>query len=935
MEKYSLIDSEDRALSELSAIVGVHNIDKISICGVSPREMKVYEMKHLLDVTETIRRRKQKTQLMLDQELLSELENLLGKGRLSSIDICGITPMRMDKEELESLHQLIHTMKLRSKGYQVMEDRFDLEGETIHVVFDYHPKIVEQMGTIPSASYKKPKKRWEVHVSQWPALEEVFRVTQPNIEIKYQQWMRKNKANRLKLTNQGCFLTGMDLPLQEIHMATSFPDQNAQHMAAFKSGAWDGRVALYESGSGFFPYGLLGRVLHVLKQMNVAYEFIDERVRPQRVHDFQKNVYLRDYQERTQARALEKGRGILQLATGAGKTKTASAIVAEYGLNTIFFVHTKFLLGQAKEALQEVLGTRVGQVGDGIVEIQPVTVAMVQTTIKALGGEYKPSDDDLEGESAQYEDTTDIRGKEQLIIDMLKSTELVFFDECQFVAAETFYTIANYCPAYYKFGLSATPYRSDKKDLMIEAALGPVIDKINASYLIKRGFLTRPKIHYFPVGRLKAGEERNYQQVYREEIAENAYRNQMIVESTKRLNAKNRSVLILVQQVNHGKLIQEMFRNSGMDVEFVYGDDNMDKRDLEVYKLRTKKKLALIATTIADEGLDVPSLDAVILGGGGKSPSKGMQRVGRAIRVFGDNEEAYEIFSSTKELIEMKKNTLIVVDDVDRGERLKEYFKSVNPSRNKAAIDIEFLHGDGFLRNKQEILGHLSNKDMLSLIVLAGEVSVDDIMGLTPLDAVLISGGEKIDSKSIEKTPKNVQRMRVSIEKVEVVKDEKSKIVEKLSETVNLDGIVGEIERKKSILFLVDESRYGKALKESLKDRGIQVQFLTGGKQSGKMVEKIQELGNGKGQVLIVNAQHLSEAVPLHLLDKVYVVYGENAPNHSLEVTQKDVRIFTKKDEAFVIDFIDNCKYLYNHSLERRMMFETEEEFVISGWAKQ
>lgn len=932
MDQTTVIESTFHGLQELGAVVGTHNIDNVSICGITPKEMTPIELKYLIDLTHTIKKRKEKGQLLLDHELMTELEDLLGQGRLPSINICGITPMRMDKEELESLHHLVHTMKLRSKGFKVLEDRFTLDGEIIHVTFDYHPRIVEQMGTIPSAGYKKAKKRWEVHVSQWPALEEVFRVTQPDIEIAHQRWIKAHSVNRLRLTNKGCYLTGLQLPLQEIHLVTSFPDVNAQHMAAFKSGAWDGRVALYDSGTGFLPYGLLGKVLQVLKKMNVSYEFIDERVKPKKIHHFEKNVNLRDYQERTQAKALEQGRGILQLATGAGKTKTASAIVSEYGLNTIFFVHTKFLLGQAKEALQEVLGTTVGQVGDGIVDIHPVTVAMVQTTIKALGGEYKPSEDDLEGESAQYEDDTDIRGKEQMIIDMLNQTELIFFDECQFVAAETFYTIANYCAAYYKFGLSATPYRSDKKDLMIEAALGPVIDKINASYLIKRGFLTRPKIHYFPVGRLKGGEERNYQQVYREEIAENVYRNQMIVESTRRLNAKNRSVLILVQQVNHGKLIQEMFRQKGMDVEFVYGDDNMDKRDLEVYKLRTKKKLALIATTIADEGLDVPSLDAVILGGGGKSPSKGMQRVGRAIRVFGEPEEAFEIFSSTKELLSMNKNSLILVDSVERGVKLREYFLSTNPGRNKYPLDIDFLHGADFLSDKQAILERLARKETMSLIVHAEDITVEEVMEVTPLDAVMVSGGEKIDAQAIQRMPDNVHRLDLSIEREEIEVDGKSKVVEKVSGDHSLKPLWKDFEQGRTVLLLVEESRYGRVLKEALKEKEIKASFLTGGKQVGKIVEKIAEVGDRKTQALIVNAQHMSQATDMYRVDKVYVVHGDKTPHRALEVVQKDIRIFTKKEEAFVIDFIDNCKYLYNHSLERRMMFETEEEFVISGW---
>ena len=51
----------------------------------------------------------------------------------------------------------------------------------------------------------------------------------------------------------------------------------------------------------------------------------------------------------------------------------------------------------------------------------------------------------------------------------------------------------------------------------------------------------------------------------------------------------------------------------------------------------------LVATTLADEGLDIPILDAVILAGGGKSKIKALQRVGRALRLFPNKVKAYVI----------------------------------------------------------------------------------------------------------------------------------------------------------------------------------------------------------------------------------------------------------------------------------------------------
>ena len=51
----------------------------------------------------------------------------------------------------------------------------------------------------------------------------------------------------------------------------------------------------------------------------------------------------------------------------------------------------------------------------------------------------------------------------------------------------------------------------------------------------------------------------------------------------------------------------------------------------------------IIGTALADEGLDIPSLDSVILAGAGKSKSRALQRIGRTMRPHGDKEKAIVI----------------------------------------------------------------------------------------------------------------------------------------------------------------------------------------------------------------------------------------------------------------------------------------------------
>ena len=50
-----------------------------------------------------------------------------------------------------------------------------------------------------------------------------------------------------------------------------------------------------------------------------------------------------------------------------------------------------------------------------------------------------------------------------------------------------------------------------------------------------------------------------------------------------------------------------------------------------------------IASVIFDEGIDCKPLDTLILAGGGKSPTRALQRIGRILRKFEGKEDAIAV----------------------------------------------------------------------------------------------------------------------------------------------------------------------------------------------------------------------------------------------------------------------------------------------------
>lgn len=746
------------------------------------------------------------------------------------------------------LFELIFNLVYHYKKYSINNQWSIYKGEYLLISFDYHPTLVKKIKELRTSKWLQEKKAWLVHVSEWRDIEQIFKCTNFEIEELYQSWREENSKTKLIITEKTCKLYGLILPLEEIHYATSFEDPQAKHMSSYKNGNWDGRISLFDIDTRMFPIGLLGTIISILDTNQIEYVIEDRRTLPIKKYSFEENVKLRDYQEVVVNKALTLKSGILQLATGAGKTKIACSITSKLGMNTIFFVHTHFLLNQAKNELEKVLGIEVGQIGAGIVDIKEVTVAMIQTTIKALGKEYIPSIDDEDSGADLFVDDTDISGKEEAIKEMMENVNVVFFDECQFVAAESFYTVANTCSAFYKYGLSATPYRSDKKDPMILAALGNIIARVSASYLIKRGFLTKPKIHFFNIpGVSNQEDKRKYATVYKEEIIENSVRNEKIIMSVKRFLQKNRSVLILVQQITHGEYLQQMLLEEGITAEFVYGLDNLEKREQEIQKLKTKQSLCLIASTIADEGLDVPSLDAVILAGGGKSPSKSLQRVGRALRKYGESNQIEDLNNI------LSNNPLSFYTIYCNSENIRKYL-----------LETKFTNYN-LINNMKELENNKNSNNF---------IFVD----------------------CYEKIPLNDR-------------------ISNIKEFINLESCYNNI-----LLFNTK-----KELKEFKKNNQLKAkEFIE--------INSVEEILLDKKRDVIYAMKLQIDKTTIEYLSKIFeTVFLYNIPEKYNILFEKEYIILNKKEEAFVVDFLDNKKYLLNHSLERLRMFRTEPEFEISG----
>lgn len=116
----------------------------------------------------------------------------------------------------------------------------------------------------------------------------------------------------------------------------------------------------------------------------------------------------------------------------------------------------------------------------------------------------------------------------------------------------------------------------------------------------------------------------------KEGIVNNVSRNQAAVTAANEAIKNGRHVLLLVNLVTHGQELVKQIPGS------VLCNSKMGKRKREdaIEDFKTGKIPCLVATSLADEGLDIPVADTLIPLSGGRSRGKADQRSGRVMRQF-------------------------------------------------------------------------------------------------------------------------------------------------------------------------------------------------------------------------------------------------------------------------------------------------------------
>lgn len=369
--------------------------------------------------------------------------------------------------------------------------------------------------------------------------------------------------------------------------------------------------------TGLFYTGLLGRVLGFCNSKNISITFEGklERIKATR-EPFLKGVVFREDQLEVFKTIKKKSRGTIIAPTGSGKTLVALGIMSMFpNCRILFLCHTLALIDQTRIELKKynfkdvyIMG---GSYNTNFKKLAFKESTIVLSTIQSFA-KLNPVD------YADYFDITIVDETHHL---NKKSSQYGYVME------------NNLSPR--RYGLTATEPTKQSEILTNEGLLGPKITELTISQGVKIGIIAKPKIKLLPVPfdiEINQRCRNRYTDFYQYAIVENKTRNGLIIKEVEAALRESKSILIIVERIEHGEILMELFNKKSIKADFVKGQTEPKEQEKIKTALKEKRKLVVICTKIWKEGINIPSLNKVVLAFGMKEEKGVIQTIGRGLR---------------------------------------------------------------------------------------------------------------------------------------------------------------------------------------------------------------------------------------------------------------------------------------------------------------
>ncbi|HJK89513.1 MAG TPA: DEAD/DEAH box helicase family protein [Polyangiaceae bacterium LLY-WYZ-15_(1-7)] len=346
----------------------------------------------------------------------------------------------------------------------------------------------------------------------------------------------------------------------------------------------------------------------------------------------------------------QRGRGVVVLPTGAGKSYVAMMAIDAVRRSTLVVAPTLDLVRQWYDNLRASFGVEVGLVGGGDHRVEDITVTTYDSAyihMEHLGDRFG----------------------------------LVVFDECHHLPGETYTLAARLCLAPYRLGLTATPERQDGREAVLTDIVGPTayrqeIVEMSGDYLADYDTV-RIQVELSPEERERYEQARS---IYRGFVAAQGIRLgsprgwSEFIQRSARSDAGRRAMAAYREQrqlafAAPAKLeyVEHLLEEHRDDRSIVFTSDNatcyaisrrflvpaithqtkVSERSEILEGFAAGRYRAVVTSKVLNEGVDVPDANVAIVVSGSGSVREHVQRLGRVLRKVGDKRATlYELITA-------------------------------------------------------------------------------------------------------------------------------------------------------------------------------------------------------------------------------------------------------------------------------------------------
>jgi superfamily II DNA or RNA helicase len=327
------------------------------------------------------------------------------------------------------------------------------------------------------------------------------------------------------------------------------------------------------------------------------------------IDDVPDPVPCRDYQKEGVYKIAKFLQGMIVLPCGTGKSRLGVAAIRAVNRTALVTVPTEDLVDQWCASLRELLGVEAGRVGGGKSDWNADVVVGIPNSLVPL---------------LESDPTIGLR------------FGFVIVDEAHRAPAVTYRRLLRLLPARWRLGLTATPTREDGLELLMHWAFGSTLLDRTTQDMIRLGYLQRAEIDIVETGWTFSytGPEAKRVAAMERALAEDLSRSALVADRVARDARAGESVLVLANRKGMVRELTDMLAARGVGVVGVTGETSKKKRKGAIATLRSGDLSVMVATSLADEGLDVQRLSRIHLAYPQKARGATLQRLGRILRLF-------------------------------------------------------------------------------------------------------------------------------------------------------------------------------------------------------------------------------------------------------------------------------------------------------------